>query len=125
MLGFWHCLGVHAGETREDILRRKEKEIEANEWTLWSFQDRKEEFIRQWINYINANPQPQPIYAFCSDSPEAKYPGGVQAKATQYKTVEDQEWQSIPSTVEIPHPFGKKKRSTTIKVAEVMHPGVQ
>ena len=43
MIGFWHPFGVHGGETREHIIKRKRSEIENNGWTLWSFQYRKDE----------------------------------------------------------------------------------
>lgn len=37
IIAFWHPFGPHGRETTQDILKRKQKEIENNGWTLWSF----------------------------------------------------------------------------------------
>src|SRR5690349_2178132 len=38
--GFWHRFGLLGGESADAILARKQNEIDACGWTLWSFQHR-------------------------------------------------------------------------------------
>jgi hypothetical protein len=39
-IAFWHPFGPHGREMPDEIIARKRTEIEANGWTLWSFQHR-------------------------------------------------------------------------------------
>jgi hypothetical protein len=40
-IGFWHPFGPNSGEEAVQILARKTREIQANGWTLCSFQHRR------------------------------------------------------------------------------------
>ncbi|MGD1004657.1 MAG: hypothetical protein ABR887_04480 [Methanoregulaceae archaeon] len=53
-IGFWHPFGVHAKESRDEILSRKLQELKSNGWTFWSFQYRKT--LEKW--YENKKNKP-------------------------------------------------------------------
>ena len=53
-LGFWHPFGEHGRESPLDIIHRKRSEIEKNGWTLWSFQYRTPETLRDWCRELSA-----------------------------------------------------------------------
>lgn len=120
-IGFWHCFGVHAGEARDAILKRKQKEIEINGWTLWSFQGRTEATVQLWLEYIQKIPS-QPIFVFCSDSRGANDPKSYPAFATEYRSAVGSLWQPIPKGVIVPHPFGGRSLAAAFRVVKVLHP---
>lgn len=47
-MGFWHPFGPHGRETTQEILKRKQKEIDNSGWTLWSFQSRTAGTLGAW-----------------------------------------------------------------------------
>jgi len=51
-LAFWHPFGTHAKETTLKIIKRKTEEIEANGWTLWSFQHRRPSTLKHWYQQL-------------------------------------------------------------------------
>ena len=114
-IGFWHTFGQHAGEPREDIIKRKTDEIIKNGWTLWSFQFRKT--FNAWRHQIEKLGNP-PVFVFCSDSepaPPAKRVASASAtiKRTSeprdcnvYKFNLEDKWATIPrEKIRVPHPL--------------------
>lgn len=121
IIGFWHCFGNHAGEDRDAILKRKQKEIEVNGWTLWSLQGRTDSTMKLWLECINKM-DAQSVLVFCSDSRGANDPKGQPAIATEYRSVDDSLWQPIPEGVMVPHPFGDRSLAAAFRVSRVLHP---
>lgn len=115
-IAFWHCFGVHAGESRDAILERKEREIQANGWTLWSFSKRT---LYPWREQIK-KAAPSKVIVYCSDSPKAREPKGCPARASEYQCSEGDPWLRIPEAVSVPHPFGGKVEASAFKVARVV-----
>lgn len=126
-LAFWHPFGPHGKETPNEILQRKQREVEVNGWTLWSFQHRP--MIKHWYGELSAGPI-KPVYAFCSDSRHAVDPDreGTLAKATpckQYRFVgeSDLEFKPIPSAISVPHPFRPGKwMASAFVVSRIIYP---
>lgn len=118
-IGFWHPFGPHAGETPEEIIARKRKEIEANGWTFWSFQIRRN--LAAWHHEITAA-NPQKVFVFCSEGKGAIDPAGAVEYCSSYRMVGDESWQPIPSTIKIPHPTGSKHEASAFVVENIIHP---
>jgi len=97
--GFWHPFGTHAGEPRDAILARKRREIEANGWTLWSFQHRRT--LDMWRGLL---PSSSVVFALCSDSPTAQDAKAPRRQACFYRTNATQPWEAIPPKISVPHP---------------------
>lgn len=120
-VGFWHPFGNHGGESRDDILRRKSREIAANGWTLWSFKFRNT--ISDWLRYLPPASSLSPVYAICSDSEGAAIdPKGEVAYSSHYRYPTNQLWKEIPAAVAIPHPFGERNRAPAFIVKRVLFP---
>jgi hypothetical protein len=119
--GFWHPFGPHGQESPEEIIARKRREIKSNGWTLWSFQHRL--MLNEWRREIREAGDP-PVFVFCSDSPTAKDPASSNPPfCTRYKVIGDHEWQPIPETVEVPHPFRLGKTTVSAFVVQkIFHP---
>ena len=111
-IGFWHPFGRHGGESPEEILDRKGREIAANGWTLWSFQFR--ETLEAWYREIQKE-APKSVFAFCSDG-KGDDPKGEVRYCDRYRFVGREEWRSIPQGVEVPHPVGSKGRGSAFVV---------
>ena len=118
-IGFWHPFGPHAGETAEEIIARKRNEIDANGWTFWSFQIRRT--LSSWHKEIIVA-HPQKVLAFCSEGKGASDPSGAVEYCSSYRMVDGDSWQGIPSTIEIPHPIGKKCEASAFVVEDIIHP---
>lgn len=117
-IGFWHPFGEHGDkdESRDDILARKEREIiNTGGWTLWSFQYRK---LDRWAEQIRI--AGVPVYVICSDSTAARNPKGAIRHVTHYRESGCSEWQQLPDTISIPHPFGKSKHASGFKVKRII-----
>jgi hypothetical protein len=119
-IGFWHPFGPHAGETAEQIIKRKKEEIEKNGWTLWSFQKRTKEFYSIWIKNINEN-NPINVLVFCSEGKGARDPKGEPKYYRHYKTIGENEWKKIPIDVHVPHPSAKNEAAAFI-VKNIIYP---
>ena len=120
MRAFWHCFGVHAGESPEDIIVRKRREIDSNNgWTLWSFSGKKNRTIELWTSEIQLE-NPSDVYALCSKSRNAVDPKGTQAFAREFKSVGQEIWQPIPESIKVPHPFGNKITASAFRVSKVL-----
>jgi hypothetical protein len=119
-LGFWHPLGPHGHESREDILGRKNREIAANEgWTLWSFQSRT--VIPQW-QQILADAQLS-CFVLCSDSPGAREPRGAITGCAEYRLTEAAPWLRLPEAISVPHPFGHRREASAFVVEDIVRIG--
>jgi hypothetical protein len=123
-IAFWHCFGKHAGEDRDAILSRKEREIRANGWTLWSFSKRTWfKILNPWREQVK-KAAPSKVIVYCSDSPKARDPArnpkGCTARASEYQCSEGEPWLRIPESVCVPHPFGGKVEASAFKVARVV-----
>jgi hypothetical protein len=64
---------------------------------------------------------PSHVYALCSDSRSTIAPGGKVRRCRQYRLARTNEWQDIPSTISVPHPFGKKEYACAFKVQRIIH----
>jgi hypothetical protein len=118
-VGFWHPFGPHGDETPIQIIERKKKEIKNNNgWTFWSFQNRSEETLSQWFSEIKQHKGP--IFVVCSDSKGTQNPKGAKFYAKQFSYVMSNKWENIPSTIKIPHPFGKKLLACVFKVKNII-----
>jgi len=115
-IGFWHPLGSHASEPRDSILARKAREIQDNGWTLWSFQHRKT--LDLWRNLIQTH-NPSRVYVLCSDSPGALDPRGQVGFCRSFR-LHDKEWEMIPPSISVPHPFGSNMHASAFRVKNVM-----
>ena len=127
-VAFWHPFGPHGGETPEEIIKRKQKEIEFCGWTLWSFQYRKEEMLKKWKHEL-AVANPNEVFVFCSEGRGASDPasGGAQPiEFSRYRLIgeENAEWRSIPAIIRVPHPIrsGKIKPPSAFVVQRVVYP---
>ena len=118
-IGFWHPFGPHGGETAEEILVRKQKEIDANGWTFWSFQFRHT--LCAWHNEIK-RAEPQRVLVFCSEGKGAKDPARKTQLCSSYHMVNEEAEHVIPNTIRIPHPLGKKNRASAFVVKEIITP---
>jgi hypothetical protein len=113
---FWHPFGPHGVEDREQILERKRMEIERNEWTLWSFQRRRQRTLDAWGEILM---KADAAYAFCSEGNGAKTPPGAPLYCTSYRRVgEGEEWTPIPATISVPHPFRRQQREATAFIVQ-------
>jgi len=119
-IGFWHPFGPHAGESTEDILKRKQEEIEKNNWTLWSFSYRTRDTLNSWYKEIAAK-NPSSVLVFCSenmgDDTKSK-----PSYCNYYIPVGKTEPVEIPSVIDIPHPMGKKTRGSAFIVKKIIYP---
>lgn len=120
-LGFWHTFGPHGGETTEQILDRKAEEIHKTGYTLWSFQHRTRNTLQEWFRLIEAA-KSNSIYVICSDSPGAKDGAGIVNYCTDYLPPHTNNWEAIPSTIKIPHPFNKTSNATAFVVKQIIRP---
>lgn len=123
MHAFWHCFGVHAGESPDDIIDRKRQEIDANGgWTLWSFSGKRPQTVNLWTSEIQSvSPSPSHVHALCSKSKNAVDPKGKPAFAREFRSVGQQIWQPIPKSIKVPHPFGNKSTASAFRVSKVLH----
>jgi hypothetical protein len=122
IIAFWHCFGVHAGESPEEILQRKQKEIDATGgWTLWSFSRKTFQTIELWRSEIKRW-KPVSVLALCSQSKGAIDPKGIPTRARVFRTTEESNWQTIPDTINVPHPFGEKTSASAFRVSRVLSP---
>ena len=118
---FWHCFGVHAGESPDDILERKRREIAANGgWTLWSFNGKRPQTVELWTSEIQSA-IPSYVHALCSKSRNAIDPKGKSAFAREFRSVGQQIWQPIPESIKVPHPFGNKSTASAFRVSKILH----
>ena len=123
--GVWHPFGPHGRETAEQIIERKRQEIDANGWTLWSFQYRRPEVLEAWSRRLSEAKDP---VTFCSNSPGAVDPAEIgpptqPISCRSYKPAFHDEWLPFPAAVKVPHPFknGKTLASAFI-VRRIVHP---
>ena len=122
-IGFWHPFGPHSNETAVQILERKDTEIEANGWTLWSFQYRR--MLNDWHRELTLA-APHQVLVYCS-SGGGKDPverGGT-ARAVDcrsYLLLGEAEWRAMPEGVRVPHtfPLGKGRASAFV-VQRIIH----
>jgi hypothetical protein len=118
-IGFWHPFGPHAGESAEDIIERKRREIESNGWTLWSFQFRNTLGLwRQKIEKMN----PRNVLVFCSEGKGARDPKGDRKCCTYYVPVGEVGPKAIPSKIKVPHPMGDKTKGSAFIVRNIIYP---
>jgi hypothetical protein len=124
-IAFWHPFGPHGNETPEHIIERKHREIDANSWTLWSFQYRQT--LDAWHRQISSV-RPRVVLAFCSEGRGAVDPAHEGARVRpidcrSYCFVGQEEWRPMPEGVRVPHPFrpGRKLASAFV-VQRVIHP---
>ena len=114
-MGFWHPFGPHGGQSGAEILARKQREIDANGWTLWSFQARP--MLKDWIREIRLG-RPNAVAVFCSDGKGAKDPPGAPIPCLRYRFVEDSTWRLLPDAVSVPHPFRARTTEASAFVVE-------
>jgi len=121
----WHPFGPHGRESAEQIIQRKRREIQANGWTLWSFQNRRAEVLEEWSRILSAVKGP---VVFCSNSPGALDPSdtGTPAEGTHcrsYRLACTEAWLPLPEALKVPHPFkGEKKYASAFVVRQIVHP---
>ncbi|HVT15275.1 MAG TPA: hypothetical protein VHQ90_03705 [Thermoanaerobaculia bacterium] len=131
-VGIWHPFGPHGGESVEDIIKRKSREIEVNGWTLWSFQHRRSETLELWYRELAFSRVTHPM-VFCSDSKGAVDPADIICSSVRVTNCRSfrfigtgAAWQPLPSGVNVPHPFrGEKKRATAFMIQRIVYPAAQ
>jgi hypothetical protein len=122
-IGFWHPFGPHGLETPEQILERKQGEIRANGWTLWSFQYRTPSSLEAWSRALRtASPSAVPV-VYCSNSGRAVDPAkaGVSVRTTEcrsYQLTGEDEWRTLPAGVRVPHPFRRARRMASAFIVQ-------
>jgi hypothetical protein len=126
-VGFWHPFGPHGRETTEQILERKRQEIQANGWTLWSFQYRRPEVLDEWY-YCLSSVSGSKAVVFCSHSPEAVDPACVGntveiSDCQSFRFIGETGWKEWPNQIRVPHPFrGKKKQASAFVSERIIYP---
>lgn len=118
-IGFWHPFGPHGGETPEQIINRKRKEISKNGWTLWSFQFRKT--LKSWHQEIMKT-KPNKVLVFCSNGNGARDPLGNRKNCNYYVPINTTDPKKIPASVKIPHPMGKKTKASAFIIKNIISP---
>lgn len=74
---FYSVIGPHGGETVEQILSRKEKEIKDTGYSLWAAKINKESIRRVW-----GLSKDDTVYVYCHCNLKAKDPAAQSATAT-------------------------------------------
>ena len=124
-IGIWHPFGPHGRETVEQIIERKRREIEVNNWTFWSFQYRRTAVLEEWSGHLSAESRP---VVFCSDSPDAVDPADIgnsveTVDCRSYRFAGQMEWHTWPTGIKVPHPFrGKKRQASAFVIKRIVHP---
>ena len=98
-LAFWHPFGPHAGETMDEIVARKRREINANGWTLWSFAYRR--MLSAWSAELAGV---ETVLAFCSEGKNAVDPNDEAVECGSYQIVGESARQPIPSAIRVTNP---------------------
>ncbi len=118
-IGFWHPFGPHAGETAEEIIKRKQREIERNGWTLWSFQFRNT--LLDWYREIEKI-KPSSVLVFCSEGKGARDPAGYKRHCNYFIPVGETVIKTIPTEIQVPHPMGSKTKGSAFLVKSIIYP---
>ena len=118
-IGFWHPFGPHAGETAEQIIKRKRIEISKNGWTLWSFQFRNT--LRTWFREIEKL-KPDSVLVFCSQGNGARDPIGEPKHCNYYMPVDESVPKEIPVYIKVPHPMGQRTKGSAFIVKNIIYP---
>ncbi len=110
-VGFWHPFGAHADEKPEDILLRKQKEIDTNGWTLGHFNIGKPcvvvEFLKDAKN----------VEVFCSNG-KGKNTKSNPEYCVSYKPINEESFGKIPTGIEVPHPMHRRDRAGSAFIVE-------
>ena len=121
-MGFWHPIGPHGGETRERIIERKREEIDANGWTLWSFQYRL--MLDDWHRELFAAKR-DTVFVFCSEGRGAIDPARtdtlikpIDCQSYRFVGEEDSRNHPMPNGVKVPHPFHPGKNLASAFVVQ-------
>lgn len=118
-IAFWHPFGPHGGETTEQILARKAREIDSNGWTLWSFQYRRT--LDDWHREL-ISAGPEKVLVFCSSGggrdPLARGGGTRAINCRSYRLVSEAEWRPVPEGVLVAHAFRPGKRLASAFVVD-------
>lgn len=120
-IGFWHPFGLHAGESRHEILVRKQNEVAQCGYTYWSFQYRQTTTLEAWRNILEHR-RGVAVYVLCSDSPAARDPQGERSLYTEFRDPGSTVWRTIPDGVSIPHPGGTRHAAAAFVVRRVFAP---
>ena len=139
-MAFWHPFGSHSGETPEEIIERKQGEIQRCGWTLWSFQNRRTMLplwhtqLENWCSEKTRDDTGR-VFAFCSDSRGAKDPMNTGNKekvkkdnCTHYLQVdeaEDDNWRPVPPGIRALHSFKKSvshPQCSAFMVKKIIYP---
>jgi len=105
---FWHPVGAHAGEELQEILRRKQKDINQFGYTVWSFTAAKLSRVRQWQAEMKRVNQNTATAYCCGDS--TKDPGKGKPSHWMCQSTEDQRnWKSLPSNKMTSYHKGPRK----------------
>jgi len=118
-IGFWHPFGPHAGETTEEIIKRKRDEINKNGWTLWSFQFRNT--LKLWYQEIE-KAKPNRVLVFCSEGKGARDPIGERKLCNYYIPINEVRPKEISIEIQIPHPMGKRTKGSAFIVKNIIYP---
>jgi hypothetical protein len=118
-IGFWHPFGPHADETAEEIIERKQNEIEKNGWTLWSFQFRND--LALWHQEI-VKANPSQVLVFCSQGKGASDPKGVRQYCNYFIPMGQVAPMPIPTVIKVPHPMGTRTNGSAFIVKKVIYP---
>ena len=120
-IGFWHPFGAHSKESPEEILKRKEEEIEKNGWTLWSFQHRA--MLDVWCKHLKLA-EANRVFIYYS-MPNGKEPGGKRECCRSYRYCGEINWRPMPDKIKVPHSFqddSKRQEASAFKVKQIFHP---
>jgi hypothetical protein len=123
VIGFWHPFGPHSDETEAQILERKVREIEANGWTLWSFQYRP--MLAHWHLELTAA-NPDKVWVLCSAGGGRDPLEGSGARVRDcrsYRLAGESAWRSFPNTIRVPHAMRPAQDQVSVFVVQrVIHP---
>ena len=125
---FVHPFGPHGDEAPEEILKRKQIEIDANGWTLWSFRHRP--MLKKSLASIQIENM-EDVYVFCTSSGAAKDPAknknNETMNCTHYRMAGKGDWKDMPECIICSQPFEigsvkRKRNASAFVVRSIIYP---
>ncbi len=122
VIGFWHPFGPHSDE-RKCRSWSESGEIEANGWTLWSFQYRP--MLADWYLELTAA-HPDKVWVLCSAGGGGDPLEGSGARVRDcrsYRLAGESAWRPFPNTIRVPHAMRPAQTQVSVFVVQrVIHP---
>jgi hypothetical protein len=98
-LCFWHPVGPHAGESLEGIVLRKQREIAAHGYTLWSFTPATVERVEAWRHELRGRGLTICAVICCGDATVDPHDGMAAVHWMSESSDDARTWAPIPTDV--------------------------